>query len=124
MSARMDSLLDAERLSDIARNDAERDPLARSVESVLNEEWRELQAEMRAEQAPLIAFHVDVIKGGNVVRSFEAMSPSSCEVVMQHADLCEPGSKLSVMRLETWRALQRADERALKSQIERQGATR
>jgi hypothetical protein len=29
-----------------------------------------------------------------------------------------------VMRLETWRALQRADERALKSQIERQGATR
>jgi hypothetical protein len=94
-------------------------PFARSVESVLNEEWRELQAEMRAEQAPLIAFHVDVIKGGNVVRSFEAMSPSSCEVVMQHADLCEPGSKLSVMRLETWRALQRQADRAQAVELQR-----
>jgi hypothetical protein len=40
-------------------------------------------------------------------------------VVMQHADLCEPGSKLSVMRLETWRALQRQADRAQAVELQR-----
>lgn len=72
---------------------------------------------------PLQAYHVEVIAGGHVVRSFDAMAEDSCSVVMQHADLVEPGAKMNVMRLETWQALRASDERALADQMQRQGAT-
>lgn len=67
----------------------------------------------------LTAFHVEITRAGRVVNSFEAMSTSSCDVVAQHADLCEPGSKMRVMRLDTWQSLRREADRAQSLELAR-----
>jgi hypothetical protein len=47
------------------------------------------------------------------------MAPDSCTVVSQHLDLAQEGEVIRVMRLETWRALQRQADRAQAVELQR-----
>jgi hypothetical protein len=78
MSARLDSLLDATRLADIAKHEA-------------------------ANAQPLTAFRVTIKNSSREVSSFEAMGYDSLAVAEQHAGLCAPGEYVQVMTLERWR---------------------
>lgn len=72
MSAQLDSLLDRQRLCDIASH------------------------EPANESGPLMAFRVSVKRGSVVVRSFEAMAVDSLAATSQHLCLCGDGEKLDV----------------------------
>lgn len=72
MSAQLDSLLDRQRLCDIASH------------------------EPANESGPLIAFTVSIKRGTEVIRSFEAMAMDSVAAVSQHLCLCGDGEKLDV----------------------------
>lgn len=71
---------------------------------------------------PMRLFRVQIKRGGQVLKSLEAMGPDSCTVVAQHIDLCTDGEVLSVMSAEAFYAQQRAaenDRAALALQINR-----
>jgi hypothetical protein len=53
---------------------------------------------------PMRRYMVRFRRAGQVVRQFEAIGTDSCSVVMQHADLCEPGEKIDVMGLDEYHA--------------------
>ncbi|MFA7322294.1 MAG: hypothetical protein WC000_12590 [Dokdonella sp.] len=69
----------------------------------------------------LRTYMVRVFCAGAVVRQFEAIGTDSCAVSVQHMDTLQPGEKLDVMSMESWRELQ-SDRRALMRQIERPDA--